>query len=97
MQGVDHEIMKGHAWVCDGIKESTTEFQHYIEYLTSNNTYDNYGESSLTFTAGDYTTDYKIEYSMNWGWGGFANGWFVDVKVAGYDWQYERKNIYLYK
>jgi len=30
---------------------------------------------------------------MNWGWGGFGDGWFVSWNVSGRNYQYDKKMI----
>ena len=71
----------GHAWVCDGYRRSEN-----CEYDTNGN---------FTGTIYMYTT-----LHMNWGWGysGFVkyDGWFAynDWKVAGSEYNYNKKMIY---
>lgn len=61
MSGVDATLGVGHAWVCDGYKRNVTTLIHNPGTVYEYQTY---------AISGFYL-------SLNWGWNGGSNGWFL--------------------
>ncbi|MGN1220121.1 MAG: C10 family peptidase [Candidatus Cryptobacteroides sp.] len=75
MAGNDGTV--GHAWVCDGYR-CPHYYTEYILYALDNDIYPEceyikYAERRLE----GYVSAAK-SFHMNWGWGGYYDGWFLD-------------------
>lgn len=93
----------GHAWVCDGIDQRSTSYRYYVEYLTDNNEYSNYGRIEFEFPE-YYGGSGSTTYHMNWGADYYydppsyprLNGWYVKPNPKpDRDYSTKRRNIYV--
>lgn len=90
----DRNLTKGHAWVCDGLKRNSAEYEYYAEYL-NNGSYDNFGETLLDLPGHFSGIPYTF-FHMNWGWGGSYDGWYAGAApTSDRDYQYRRQNIHV--
>jgi hypothetical protein len=88
----------GHAWVCDGAREVHYENYFFVEFIDSYYwSYSNKGYTSAVYPGLDTGAGYYY-FNMNWGWGEGYNGWFYDnnVNTTNGNFQYERKNLFVY-
>lgn len=75
-QGRDPNNQIGHAWVIDGLDNSTS-LTEYVLYRLADSYYPNfrYEEAQCYEKYQKYTSITRYHY--NWGWGGDHNGWFL--------------------
>ena len=81
----------GHAWVCDGIKNTVSGYDIVLKVLQSKTSF--------------YTSNYGVVYNeaypstylhMNWGYSGSYNAFYNDNNIAlsnGRDYKYYRQDI----
>lgn len=93
MRGEDSSA--GHAWVCDGSKYVLTQHRYYVEYLNSTMEYTNHYGETLIENPGRCGETESSYLSMNWGWGGDADGWFTSPVVKGHNFSTNRLNLYV--
>ncbi len=96
MEGYDKNINSGHAWVCDGVRESEYDNQIYLMILSGNSPYSYSKYTEPTPGHQLLTVDF---FHMNWGWDGDQNGWFSDDNITTGDTNFSKKrkdiiNIY---
>lgn len=86
----------GHAWVCDGVKHRSSQYEYYVEYLV-NGSYDNLNASWMDYPLIiDISAPKPIEFHMNWGEIDLSNGWFVEAKPNNnVDLSHFRRNIFV--
>ncbi|MBR4775667.1 MAG: C10 family peptidase [Bacteroidales bacterium] len=73
--------IEGHAWVCDGFYNSYgyDEYKLYILRIFNGQLHDfAEWESDRVYEFG------PTMFHMNWGWGGYQDGYYVDSSVQGY-------------
>lgn len=64
----------GHAWVIDGYLEQEKQVRvDFVDY----DWYQNAGRKEYVGTRTFYTTESRSLVGMNWGWGGYSNGYFA--------------------
>jgi hypothetical protein len=82
MQGTDSNESATHAWVCDGYIAEINEDIYFVEFLmgdsgsyyyASKNEWDYVPSFQSPWSTGAVISYY---YDMNWGWGGYCDGWF---------------------
>ena len=92
MQGTDSNGSTTHAWVCDGYIAETNEDIYFVEFLmgdsgsyyyASKNEWDYVPSFQSPWSTGGVISYY---YDMNWGLGGYCDGWFYADNV----------NLYIY-
>lgn len=82
----------GHAWVCDGYKE--TEVIVDCEVMAIDKaTFDYTGRPEYRSMYSGMKSDFApTYYHMNWGWGGYHDGFYIDTDL-GIKYLYSRKDI----
>ncbi|MDR2910522.1 MAG: C10 family peptidase [Bacteroidales bacterium] len=97
MRGEDSINGGGHAWVCDGVKDEIIQYEFFVEYFngSSYSTGNDYTPSNPGVTLSPVPP--MTFYNMNWGWNGEHDGWFYNnfVNPNGYNFQYNRRNLYI--
>lgn len=99
MRGYDDAEGKGHAWVCDGLNRAIPEYEYYVEYPLSDNSYSNLGET-LIENPGRFGELGYTYFHMNWGWEtdtathSNGNGWYLEANPLEYNFV-DRENIYV--
>jgi len=84
----------GHIWVCDGISESNTQYQYFIEFFAGWG-YDSFNYRPPSNPGNTSVIGGYAYLSMKWGWGGKSDGWYLNTQFpSGHVYQYERKNFY---
>ena len=82
---------RGHAWVCDGFRTTHTYTYVFLWLPASWN-----GEFGKVHSITTYET-FWASYHMNWGWGGWLNGWFISGNVNAnhndLDYRHNRRDI----
>lgn len=87
-------LIKGHAWVCDGVIRNIAEYEYYVEYLV-NNSYNNLGETLIENPGGAGGISYT-RFHYNWGWGRDFIGWYIGVNPTDdRNYYIDRQNIYV--
>lgn len=91
-------LRSGHAWVCDGLIRNLAEYNYYVEYINSVNEYTNDGLNLIVNPGTTGGVSYT-RFHMNWGWGGTANGWYINptptTKDGDFDFTTDRKNLFV--
>lgn len=79
MEGYDSSISYGHAWVCDGYRRN--------RYIAIHNPNTNNEYETYTFS--------PLYLSMNWGWGGISDAWYLynNFTPESLDFSYNNKMI----
>lgn len=103
-----YQSLKGHYWVCDGVKHDRFSDSYFVEFINpSNYSYSTKGHTSLTEPLVT-TTSYGPFFHMNWGWRGSNegddlgisgwDGWFYHngVNTSNGNFKYIRKNFYVH-
>ena len=82
MRGVDSAQGVGHAWVCDGYRETMPQVEYYL-YVIPDWEYEitqlHLLETGVVY---DYNMNVLKYYHMNWGWNGSYNGYFFDSSIS---------------
>lgn len=88
---------RGHGWVCDGAKKTTSEYEYYVEYLNSTNEYTNYGLTLMENPGLTGGLAPAPQFHMNWGQSDLSiNGWYINPKYNdSHDYSKDRENIYV--
>ncbi len=88
---------RAHYWVCDGLNEKQYEDSYFVEFINPTNyTYSTKGHTSPT-EPWIGRTFYGPYFHMNWGWQGNYQTWFFNNFVnPSYNFQYDRKDYYVY-
>jgi hypothetical protein len=87
----------GHRWVCDGVKDINHYTTFFLEFINPGTfVYSNQGYSSPSNPITS-TTFNALYFSMNWGWAGDHDGWFLssNVNSGNGNYQYGRINFYV--
>lgn len=75
-----NNIFKGHAWVVDGLVHHFTNVVYTLYRLSDGQyPYFKYDNAEAADPWNDCTT--MTLYHMNWGWGGYLDGWFYDDRI----------------
>ncbi len=95
MRGTNARSDVGHAWVCDGFKE--TRSYEVGELMVLDRFSDaRIPEYNMVYNNNLNSTIELVRYfHMNWGWGGSKDGYFYEnlVNPSPYDFSVERQNI----
>lgn len=95
MSGVKESNGIGHAWVCDGSERVQRITKICAEFWYQ----DSYNDLGYYTTENPYVcNDLSITSSMlhmNWGWGGYRNGWFNDQLPSNVQYTGNRQNLYV--
>lgn len=83
MTGTEHPDSVGHAWVCDGYHEFESHMEIQVMSLDYTNTpYDIANEMYLAWKKELPRYIAPKQYHMNWGWGGYNDGYFLDSNLS---------------
>lgn len=95
MKGMNAGSSDGHAWVCDGFKE-TDSYEIGELMVLDRFSYERIPEYNMIYNEKlNSTINLHRYYHMNWGWGGSQDGYFYEstVNPAPYDFSTAREDI----
>lgn len=91
--------LKGHAWVCEGVRSYGYGMSYFVEYRTPNSTTSTYSSCGDRSWYDPYTMSVSgsTYFYMNWGWNGASNGWFStgSVNTDNGNFVNDRQNLYV--
>lgn len=81
--------VEGHAWICDGYKSSYSDTQLYLRVLE---------DCPVDYEPQNFLEilNYRISMAsseylhMNWGWGGYSNGYYTDGNLKAQNGNYQK-------